>query len=164
MRQLADPADKQGPRPCFLCAAAACKAGSDEATWRHVLVSDERGVLLLNRYPYANGHLLAACVDHVGDLTSLAAAARGGLMELATVAQRLLETAVNPQGFNVGINVGRCAGAGVPGHIHMHVVPRWHGDTNFMPLFGQVRVIPQALEESFASLVAALDKVGSATD
>ena len=141
---------------CFLCAAAACDPASDEAAQRLVLCRSKQGVLLLNRYPYSNGHLLVACLDHVGKLSAMSAAKRSGLMELTMLAQRLLEVAMNPQGFNVGINLGRCAGAGFPGHLHMHVVPRWSGDTNFMQVFGQVRVIPQALEESYRLLAATM--------
>ena len=144
---------------CFLCEAAACTAGSEEARRRYVLLRDERGMLLMNLYPYTNGHLLVAGPDHVGDLCALTAAQRSGLMELAVLGQRLLDAAVNPQGFNIGINLGRCAGAGVPGHVHLHVVPRWNGDTNFLTVFGHVRVIPQALEESYERLLQTLGKI-----
>lgn len=145
-----------GPQRCFLCEAAATAVGSEEARGRHVLVNDSRGQILLNRYPYTNGHLLAAPAAHVGDLADLAPAARADLFELAHLAECLLRAAMNPQGFNIGINLGRCAGAGVPGHLHVHIVPRWGGDTNFMQTLGQVRVIPQALEQSYALLARTL--------
>ncbi len=145
---------------CFLCEAAACELGSEEAARRYVLLRDERGVLLMNLYPYTNGHLLVAGPEHVGEIGAMTAVQRSGLMELAHLGQRVLDAAVNPHGFNFGINQGRCAGAGVPGHAHMHVVPRWNGDTNFLTLFGNVRVIPQALEDSYEHLVQTLGKMG----
>jgi ATP adenylyltransferase len=137
---------------CFFCEAAQAGLSEQQATAHLVLLRDDRGVLMLNRFPYTNGHLLAAPLEHVGDLNDLAPTQRAGLMELAAFGQRLLIAAMSPQGINLGMNLGRCAGAGVPGHIHMHVVPRWNGDVNFMHVVGGVRVIPQALEESFQSL------------
>ncbi len=142
---------------CFLCAAADNRSSETDRDDQLVLLRDERGVLMLNRYPYTNGHLLAGPLDHVADLSDLAPEARAGLMELAELGGRLLRKVMNPQGLNIGINLGRCAGAGVPGHLHMHIVPRWHGDVNFMDVVGGVRVIPQAIEESFAALKGALD-------
>ncbi|MEX0887096.1 MAG: HIT domain-containing protein [Phycisphaeraceae bacterium] len=141
---------------CFLCDAA--RAGLDDAERRDrlVLLRDDRGVLLLNRYPYTNGHILAAPAEHVPSLTDMTAAQRAGLIELCELATRLLETAMNPQGVNLGMNIGRCAGAGLPGHAHMHIVPRWNGDVNFMHVIGHVRVIPEALESSYAALSEAL--------
>jgi ATP adenylyltransferase len=161
LRQLdqADPmSDSVG---CFLCDAAACAPDSEEAKKRHVLKRSDDGMLLLNRYPYTNGHLLVACNDHIDDLNGLSPSQRAGLLELTALAQRLLQAAINPQGFNIGINVGRCAGAGVPGHLHVHVVPRWSGDTNFMEVFAQVRVVPQALEASHVHLTQTLKKLAS---
>lgn len=135
---------------CFLCEAAEVAVPGDEARQRLVLLRDDRGMILLNKFPYTNGHLLVAPGQHVADLTDLSPGDRGGLMELVVVAERLLRSAINPQGLNIGVNLGRCAGAGLPGHLHVHVVPRWGGDTNFMQTVGNVRVIPQALEESYS--------------
>ena len=130
---------------------------SDEDLGRMlVLLKDDRGILMLNRYPYTNGHLLAAPHDHIGDISELSVEQRSGLMELCELGTRLLRETMQPQGINLGMNLGRCAGAGLPGHAHMHVVPRWNGDVNFMQTVGQIRVIPQALEESFKMLKAAL--------
>lgn len=144
------------PGACFLCEAAACEPGSDEAAARLVLDRDEHGLILLNRYPYTNGHLLVAPREHAADLADLSPTARAGLMELTVRAQAVLRAALNPQGLNLGVNLGRCAGAGLPGHVHVHVVPRWAGDVNFMQVVGAVRVIPQALEASYAALRAAM--------
>ncbi len=162
--ELTDAASRgtSGGRPagsCFLCEAMGAQPGTEEAKRRLVLLRDDRGVMLLNRFPYSNGHLMVAPADHLADLPELTAAQRAGLMELTALAEKLLQTAINPQGFNVGINLGRCAGAGVPGHLHVHIVPRWHGDTNFMQTVGQIRVIPQALEESYEHLNAVLVKL-----
>jgi ATP adenylyltransferase len=143
---------------CFLCAAAACDTADDTARPRLVLVRDDRGVILLNRYPYTNGHLLVSPLQHVAGLGDLSSSQRAALMELTVVAQQLLDDAINPQGLNIGINLGRCAGAGVPGHLHVHIVPRWNGDTNFMQVIGDVRVIPQALEDSYERLRATLGR------
>ena len=142
---------------CFLCDAAGAGLDDDTRRERLVLVRDERGVLLMNRYPYTNGHLLAAPHDHVGDLSALTAEARCGLMELVELGTRLLDGAIEPQGVNVGINIGRAAGAGEPGHLHAHIVPRWHGDVNFMESIAGVRVIPEALERSYELLLAAAE-------
>ncbi len=150
------PAKDGSPEGCFLCDAASELKAGVELDRLLVLKRDERGVLMLNRYPYTNGHMLAAPLDHVGDISDLSAVQRAGLMELSELGVQLLRKTMNPQGFNIGMNLGRCAGAGLPGHAHMHVVPRWNGDVNFMHTIGQVRVIPQALEESFAMLKAAL--------
>jgi len=156
----ADPTGTIDGSDCFLCDAAAAAPGTDLARQRHVLVNDARGIILLNRYPYTNGHLLVASTNHLVNLTDLDAAQRQGLIDLVAVAEQILRIAINPQGFNAGMNLGRCAGAGLPGHLHMHVVPRWHGDTNYMQTIGQVRVIPQALEESYQRLCEAVAKIG----
>jgi len=144
-------------RSCFLCEASGVSIPSDQARESHVLLRDQRGVILLNLYPYTNGHLLVAPAEHVADLHEFSARQRGDLMELTAVAEQLLKTAINPQGFNIGINIGRCAGAGVPGHLHVHVVPRWSGDTNFTQTVGHVRVVPEAIEESYARLAKTLE-------
>ncbi|MEM6751080.1 MAG: HIT domain-containing protein, partial [Planctomycetota bacterium] len=130
-----------------------------EAQDRLVLLCDHRGALMLNRYPYANGHLLAVPHAHVPSLSSLTPEARTGLMELAALAERLLTRAMHAQGVNLGMNLGRCAGAAEPGHIHLHAVPRWSGDVNFMQATGGLRVIPQALEDSYQRLREALPQV-----
>jgi len=157
--QQLGPEEAGAKRVCFLCEGAGVTAGSDEASKRLVIVRDGRGVILLNRYPYTNGHLLVAPSEHLADLGELGADQRGSLMELAALAQEILRVAINPQGFNIGANLGSCAGAGLPGHLHFHVVPRWGGDTNFMQAVGQVRVIPQAIEQSFSQLTQAYEKI-----
>lgn len=137
------------PGGCFLCEAW---AGQTDPADRLEVHRDERGLILLNRYPYVNGHLLVAVGDHLADLPALSAGQRRGLMELTTLAERIVQTTFDPHGVNIGMNIGRAAGAGVPGHLHVHVLPRWNGDTNFMSVVGQVRVIPQALEACFEEM------------
>ena len=156
-----DGSETHGPATCFLCESAAVKTGDDEQRRRLVLLNDDRGQILLNRYPYTNGHLLVAPGDHLADLCDLTAASRGDLIELVNLAEMLLRAVFNPQGINIGINLGRCAGAGLPGHLHVHVVPRWSGDTNFMHTVGQVRVIPDALEASYQQLALGLAKINA---
>jgi len=153
------------PSTCFLCDANAVRSDDAAAAReRLVLSNDERGTLLLNRYPYTNGHLLIAPHGHLATLSDLTPEARAGLMELAALGERLLGVALNPQGYNVGINLGRCAGAGLPGHVHVHVVPRWSGDTNFMQTVGQVRVVPDALDASYDHLLATLSRMSTGGD
>ena len=142
---------------CFLCAAAQPELSEAEFRDRLLLHADARGLLMMNRYPYANGHLLVAPHAHVADISDLTADARAGLMELADLGSRLLRRVMHCQGINLGMNLGRCAGAGVPGHCHMHLVPRWNGDSNFMQVVAGARVIPQALEESYAAMLDAMD-------
>jgi len=129
-------------RDCFFC----CGVPEGDDRSRLVVDRGERTITILNRYPYNNGHLLLAPkrhldrLDELDDATHLEVAAK--LVEWIGRLERLME----PQGFNVGLNLGRVAGAGLPGHIHWHVVPRWSGDTNFMATLAAVRVIPQSLE------------------
>ncbi|MEM8738756.1 MAG: HIT domain-containing protein [Planctomycetota bacterium] len=137
---------------CFLCEAGEAGVDPQQRRDRLVLYRGEHATLLLNRYPYTNGHLLVAPHAHVAGLSDLALEARAEVMEFCERGGRLLTEVVHPQGVNVGANLGRAAGAGVPGHLHFHLVPRWTGDTNFMDVVGAVRVIPQALETSYAML------------
>lgn len=142
------PEDAADQPACFLCEAARPGLSEAERTERLVIHRDDAGLVLLNRYPYTSGHLLVAPVEHVANLSDLSATARAGLMELLVRAQQAIERAYNPQGMNIGMNLGRCAGAGLPGHLHLHLVPRWAGDTNFMQTLGEVRIVPQTLEDS----------------
>jgi ATP adenylyltransferase len=137
---------------CFLCAAAA--ADTDEQR-RQTLTLWQSGhmVVMLNRYPYTNGHLMVAPRAHKGDLDQLTPEEQADLTKQTAEAVTLLRRAVSAQGFNVGINLGRVAGAGVPGHLHQHVVPRWAGDVNFMGVVGEVQIVPQAMSQLYEELV-----------
>jgi ATP adenylyltransferase len=114
--------------------------------------------LVLNRYPYNPGHLLAVPFREVVELGELNAAERADLMDIIITAQALLRAALKPDGFNIGLNAGSTAGGSIP-HLHAHIVPRWNGDNNFMPVLGQTRVLPQALEATWERLAAAAAKM-----
>jgi ATP adenylyltransferase len=131
-------------RACFMCRALADSPSADR---ENLLVArGERTMAILNRYPYNNGHLLVAPVRHVGQLADLADDEHLALQREVTRFVGIVERTMNAQGFNIGLNLGHAAGAGVPGHLHWHIVPRWNGDTNFMSSIDAVRVIPQALD------------------
>lgn len=112
----------------------------------HVLHRDGEGMILLNTFPYANGHLLVALGEGRPRLMDYAPGQRAALWRLVDFAADLMERALEPQGINIGVNQGRAAGAGVPGHLHVHLVPRWAGDVNFITTVGRIRVIPSSLE------------------
>ena len=133
---------------CIFCEAAA--STSDE---EYLVVY--RGMLsfiLLNRYPYTSGHLMIAPYEHVARLRETSEASSNEIMRLTRRAEEVLEELYRPAGLNLGMNLGEAAGAGVAQHIHMHVLPRWQGDANFMTTVGQTRVIPEALEDTYAKL------------
>jgi ATP adenylyltransferase len=137
---------------CFLCQAA--PNGDDRQ--RMVVSRGVHTVTLLNRYPYNNGHLLVAPQRHVARLDQLGDQPQLELLQTITRMVGVLERVMLPQGFNIGLNLGRAAGAGVPGHLHWHIVPRWIGDTNFMPTIAGVHTIPQSLEALWELLTAEL--------
>ena len=145
-------------KACFLCEAL---AGDDDAG-SLVLRRGERCFVIVNRYPYNNGHLMVAVNRHEGDLAALTEEETSEMMRLAREGQRALSEEIRPHGFNIGINVGRTAGAGVADHLHLHVVPRWDGDTNFMATVGRTRVISQSLEDLYAKLKPRFEGVGGA--
>jgi ATP adenylyltransferase len=115
-----------------------------------VVYRNDFGIVFLNRYPYANGHLLVALGDAKPTLLSYPPESRRNLWELVETATGLMHDNLNPQGVNIGVNEGQAGGAGIPQHLHVHVVPRWIGDTNFMATIGEVRVIPSSLEEMWS--------------
>ncbi len=144
--------EKPDDTDCFICAAA-CAADPAQRQQRLVLWTSEHAVVLMNRYPYANGHLLIAPRAHKADPEELSPEEHLDLSLQVTEAVRLLRRAVSAQGFNLGVNIGRCAGAGVPGHLHHHVVPRWGGDVNFTAVVGEVRIIPEAISSLYSELL-----------
>jgi ATP adenylyltransferase len=131
-----------GQADCFLCQAAVTGAARE----RHVVTRDEHTVTVLNLYPYNNGHLLVAPRRHLARLDALPAEVAAALGASVTRMVGLLERTLQPEGFNIGLNLGRVAGAGLPGHLHWHIVPRWNGDTNFVSVVGHTNVIPQSLD------------------
>lgn len=125
-----------------------CEALASESAAPLVLFRGDACYVILNLYPYNNGHLMVVPNRHVASLAECSVAELGEMMELTRRAEIALAEAYRPQGLNVGINLGRSAGAGVVDHVHIHAVPRWTGDTNFMSVIGQVRVLPEELDET----------------
>ncbi|MBN1755636.1 HIT domain-containing protein [bacterium] len=117
-----------------------------------VLFKGQRAFILMNLYPYTNGHLMVAPLRHVASLEDLAPEEMAELMALTTRSLKILRKCFNPQGFNVGVNLGRVAGAGVVDHTHVHIVPRWNGDTNFMPILTDTKVICECLKDTYNKL------------
>lgn len=134
---------------CFLCEII---SQSDEDDKNLILWRTKNSIVLLNRYPYNNGHLLVAPYRHISVLEQAGDEELLELTKLVREAQKALSLSISPHGFNVGMNFGRCAGAGVPGHLHIHIVPRWDGDTNFMSVCSNTDVISQSLEELLTQL------------
>lgn len=135
---------------CFLCEGAAADPSRDSL----VIAKLDPVLVMLNRYPYNAGHLMVAPFEHEADLDQLAPEVRSSLMEAAAKCVSALRAEYSPAAFNVGMNLGRSAGAGVPRHLHMHIVPRWEGDTNFMPVIGEAKVVPESLERTYERLAA----------
>jgi ATP adenylyltransferase len=133
---------------CIFCDLSA----RDEDEKNLILARSERAFAILNAFPYNAGHLMVAPFRHVGELEEVSAEELADLDGLLQRSIRALKEEYAPQGFNIGMNLGRVAGAGIPDHVHWHVVPRWNGDTNFMPVVGQTKVLPELLEESFRRL------------
>lgn len=141
---------KKDRNHCVFCHAAAV----EKAALRDhlVLLATEHATVLLNRYPFAAGHLLVVPREHVAKLEQLSDASYDALFRLVREAQKRLGAAVGTEAFNIGLNLGEAAGAGIAEHLHVHIVPRWAGDTNFMPVIADVRVMPQYLDETFERL------------
>ncbi|MEA2508500.1 MAG: adenylyltransferase [Actinomycetota bacterium] len=124
----------------------------DDDAAAHILFRGESAFVLLNAFPYNTGHLMVAPLRHVAKLHDLDPAERSALMELTSRSIDIVQETMSPDGFNVGMNLGNAAGAGVPGHLHVHVVPRWGGDTNFMSVVGETKVLPEMLADTDAKL------------
>jgi ATP adenylyltransferase len=139
---------------CFMCTAVA--AGDPAAN--HLVARREHTLAILNAYPYNSGHVMVAPLRHVGDLADLEPAEAAEAMELVVECLGALRAEYSPDGFNVGVNLGRVAGAGLPGHVHIHVVPRWEGDSNFMPVVAETKVLPEALEDTYRRLARRLSR------
>ncbi len=140
---------------CLFCRIAASATPEDDKA-NFVLLRAEHNYVLLNRYPYTSGHLMIAPYAHVATLEETDPKILEEMMRLAQRAEAALRAIYHPGGVNVGINIGKAAGAGVAGHIHMHVLPRWAGDVNFMTVVGETRVLPEDLETAWGKLRKAL--------
>lgn len=141
--------NKDKDAECFFCRAWGDKGNEKEHL---VLGRSETCFVMLNRFPYSNAHLMIAPVRHIGNMEDTTHGEGAELWRVAALAKTLLSRALRPDGFNIGINQGKIAGAGVLDHLHVHVVPRWNGDVNFMPVLADIRVIPQALEDTWGQL------------
>lgn len=141
---------------CIFCEKLASSEDKDNL----VVYRGDKTFVIMNLYPYNNGHLLIAPKRHVGDISELT---DDELMELMKISQYMVEvlrTAFgNPHGFNLGVNLGKVAGAGIPGHLHVHVVPRWDGDSNFMAVIGDTRVISEAWNKTYEKIITAMEKL-----
>ena len=139
---------REQPEECLFCARAKepCSAES------MVVVKSKHAFVMLNAFPYTNGHLMVAPMRHTADMNDLSDEELLEVMRLVRESVNLLREAYHPDGFNIGVNLGRAAGAGIVDHVHWHIVPRWNGDTNFMPVLADVRVIPDSLENTYAKL------------
>ena len=138
----------QKPEGCILCDKPKQK---DDAA-NYILYRGERNFIIMNSYPYNPGHLMIAPYRHVANLEELTDEERREHFEMVSRSVKILREVFNPAGFNIGMNLGKIAGAGIDDHIHTHIVPRWQGDTNFMPVIADVRVIPEALAETYENL------------
>jgi ATP adenylyltransferase len=139
---------------CIFCTAA--RGGEAELT----VLRGERAFVMLNRYPYTSGHAMVAPVAHAGEIGDLDETVLAEMMRLAQRVVTALRGIYRPHGFNVGMNLGEAAGAGIADHLHLHIVPRWRGDTSFMTVSGGVRVIPEDLGETYRKLQTALEAQG----
>ncbi len=140
------------PEGCIFCVLPA--AGDDDAN--HIVHRGDAVFLMLNRFPYNTGHLMVAPYRHVADPLELTPQESSELLYGIRVAVEALRIAYRPEGFNIGANIGHCAGAGYAGHLHVHVVPRWTGDTNFMAVSAETRVVPEDISETYRKLKEAL--------
>lgn len=137
---------------CFICKASAASNPDDHL----VLFKSSKTIVVMNKYPYNTGHLLVAPIRHAPDFSSLTVDELHDLIDTLRQSIEVLKRALNPDGFNVGVNLGRVAGAGLESHLHVHVVPRWLGDTNFMPVISNTKVIPESIQDTFLKLKSML--------
>jgi ATP adenylyltransferase len=138
---------------CIFCA----KLNAADAN-EHVVLRGRQVFITLNKFPYSNGHLLVVPCAHAAALEELPTATLTEVMLLCKHSLLVLRQAYQPDGFNVGMNLGRAAGAGIAAHVHLHIVPRWNGDTNFMPIVGETRVLPETLDQTYARLRPLFDQ------
>ena len=141
---------------CLFCRLPDVEAIEDSL----VLERGEGAFTVLNRFPYTTGHLMVSPYRHIADLSEATAAEAGEMWRLLVRAERAVRAAMGPHGFNLGANLGKVAGAGVPGHLHLHLVPRWEGDTNFMTAVGGTRVVPEDLMSTYERISSALSGIG----
>lgn len=156
MEYIKENSKRKGPslkaKDCFFCRALKGKPIKNL-----ILYSNSNALVMLNRYPYNNGHLMVAPLRHVGEIEKLSPKERDAVFELIQQSVRVLKKEMRPDGFNIGANLGRYAGAGQPGHFHIHIVPRWIGDVNYMPLMTETKVVCEYLEQTYQRLKPMLE-------
>ena len=138
---------------CFICQIL--KENKDNKNL--VLYRGKNALVLLNKYPYIAGHLMVAPIEHIANLEELTKETNKEIWELTTKTVKLLKKAISPEGFNIGMNLGAVSGAGLKTHLHVHIVPRWMGDTNFMPIISDTRAISEGLEKTYEKFVQFID-------
>lgn len=136
-------------KECIFCAAA----NVQDLRSRYVLLKGKLSFIIMNLYPYNNGHLMVSPIRHTASLTDLTDEELLEIMQHVKLAVKVIKQSFNPDGFNVGLNLGRVAGAGIEDHLHVHVVPRWRGDTNFMTVISDTRVLPETIDQSYEKLL-----------
>ncbi len=137
------------PKGCILCD----KPIQNNDTGNYILYRGDKNFIILNTYPYNPGHLMIAPYRHIANLEELTNEELHEHFEIVSRSIKVLRQTFNPNGFNIGINIGKAAGAGIEEHVHTHIVPRWQGDTNFMPVISDVRVVPEALAQTYEKLI-----------
>lgn len=148
--------NKKGDEDCIFCRAVNADMNSDESL---VVIKEELVMAMLNLYPYNNGHLMVVPYRHISKITDLTEDENLAAMSLIQRSTKALDIVMRPHGFNIGANIGKAAGAGIDTHIHFHIVPRWNGDTNFMPTLGKVKIISQDLLRTKADLIKAFKEI-----
>ena len=149
--------DKESDEGCFLCRYWEEPEHDSE---NHIIWRTASTLVVMNRFPYTNGHLLIAHAAHKGDVTNLSDDEFTDMTRTIRNATEVVRNVLSPHGFNIGFNLGQCAGAGLPEHLHAHIVPRWSGDTNFMAVIGNSRIIPDSLDALWAELVKGAQAAG----
>ena len=152
MAYIDNPQARDKPAGCIFCDKP---AGGDDAANR-IVHRGRTGFVILNAYPYNNGHLMVVPYRHLSRLADLSPEENAEMMGLAALMTQALDDVMHPDGYNVGMNLGGVAGAGIADHLHLHVVPRWNGDTNFMPVLADVKVMPETLDQVYRKIAAAL--------
>jgi ATP adenylyltransferase len=145
------------PAKCIFCVKP-----KERRDARNLLLHRGRhGFVMMNLFPYNSGHLLVAPSAHVKSLEQLSDEVALDLLALTNLSLKVLQAEIKPEGFNIGVNLGRVSGAGIEGHVHLHIVPRWNGDTNFMPLFAETRVMPEHLQATYRKLLVRFSKLAA---
>ena len=146
----------EGEEPCIFCS----RITQDKDKQNLILYRSSQSFVIMNRFPYNNGHLMVVPYRHCGDLLDLKEAEKNDLFALIQLSVKALNQVMQPHGFNIGMNIGKVAGAGVDDHLHFHIVPRWNGDTNFMPIISETKVVSEALDKTYDKMIIAFREIG----